>query len=359
MKKYLVLYIACLMTLSTLSVQAGNPDRIGEAGAYELLINGWARSAGLFGMNSATVSGVEAMRINPAGLAGIQGTEINISYSSWLTGADVNIYKAGFGQRLGEENIIALSVMSLDFGEINRTTVNLPEPVLGTFSPTFINIGIGYSRIFSNSITGGVTLRVVNESIEDIGATGFAVDLGLQYVTGPKENIHFGVSMRNVGTPMRYRGDGFTFRGEAPDNDFNMSLSQRTEKFELPSLLNIGIGYDFYMGPVDSDEEDAKNDHRLTINANFTSKSVGKDFIGAGLEYAYREMFMARVGYRYEEGITNETDRETAHTGLAAGLSFDVPISKGDNGSRLGIDYAYRPTYVWNGTHTAGIRLTL
>jgi len=52
--------------------QAGNPDRAGEAGAYELLINGWARSAGQMGMNTASITGLEAMRFNVGGLAFVE-----------------------------------------------------------------------------------------------------------------------------------------------------------------------------------------------------------------------------------------------------------------------------------------------
>ena len=36
-----------LCILFVASVSAGNPDRQGEAGAYELLMNPWARSSGL------------------------------------------------------------------------------------------------------------------------------------------------------------------------------------------------------------------------------------------------------------------------------------------------------------------------
>ena len=58
---------------------AGNPDRQGEAGANELLFNPWARSAGLHSMNTASIMGVEAMRLNIAGLARVPGTELLIA----------------------------------------------------------------------------------------------------------------------------------------------------------------------------------------------------------------------------------------------------------------------------------------
>ena len=53
----------CLLGLSVPAI-AGNKDRTGQAGATELLINPWAQSTGVFGMNTAYVSGVEAMKNN-------------------------------------------------------------------------------------------------------------------------------------------------------------------------------------------------------------------------------------------------------------------------------------------------------
>ena len=48
---------------------AGNEDRVGEAGAYELLINPFPRSAGWGLANMSQVSGFEAIFLNPAGAA--------------------------------------------------------------------------------------------------------------------------------------------------------------------------------------------------------------------------------------------------------------------------------------------------
>ncbi len=57
------------LILGTVPVQAGNPDRAGSAGAAQLLINPWARSAGWGLANSAALRGVESMFGNVAGLA--------------------------------------------------------------------------------------------------------------------------------------------------------------------------------------------------------------------------------------------------------------------------------------------------
>src|SRR5690606_17219580 len=96
-------------------------------------------------------------------------------------------------------------------------------------------------------ITGGVTVRFLSEAIDGISSAGFAFDAGLQYTTGKKENIHFGVSLRNVGTSMKFRGDGFAING-ATESDYTLQVDRKSNKFELPIQLNIALSYDAWMG---------------------------------------------------------------------------------------------------------------
>lgn len=352
MKKIVTLVI--LTTIVLLPAQlskAGNKDRAGQAGATELLINPWGQSAGLHGMNSSFVHGAEAMRNNVAGLTFINKTQLVFANSMWLKGSGVTVNALGFAQRLGESNVLGINVFSMGFGEIPVTTVSAPEGNSGaTFRPQLLNLGIVYARSFSNSIHVGFQLNMINHSIADANAFGAAFDMGIQYVTGPDDNIHFGISLRNVGTPMRFAGDGLATKLEAPQG-YSFTVSQRTEKYELPSTLNIGAAYDILMG----------EHHRLTVLGNFTSNSFSRDQFGGGIEYAFHEMFMLRGGYRYEDGIAKTLDfeqRATAYTGLCGGVSVEVPFKKGGE-SGLGIDYAYRATNPYNGTHTIGVRINL
>lgn len=335
------------MVISAQEAEAGNPDRQGEAGAYELLINPWARSSGVHSMMASRVRGVEAMRINPAGLGRMDQTQVLLSRSIYLEGTGINLNALGIGQKIGKNGTIGISLMSIDFGDIPITTAAQPEGVGGTYSPSFFNLGLAYSHTFDKKISVGVVGRLVSETISDVSTTGMAVDAGIQYITGPNDNIHFGISLRNIGTQMRYSGEGFSFTGNAPEGDYTLTLNQRSAKFEMPSLLNIGGSYDFLFG---------KN--RLTVLGNFTSNSFGRDYIGGGVEYAFSEMFMVRGGYRHETGGVISNADKSVETGLAAGASLEVPTSKkGD--SKFGIDYSYRASNPFGGTHSIGVRLDL
>lgn len=353
MKKRYLLFTAFLLCVFTQTAFAGNPDRQGEAGAYELLMNPWARSTGLHGMVTARIRGVEAMRINPAGLGFTRKTEIIAAHSFYLQGTSIGLNAFGIGQRLGKSGVIGVSIMAIDFGEMPVTTTDQPEGTGTTFSPSFFNIGISYAYVFDEKISVGATVRLVSESISNATASAVALDAGIQYVTGPKKNVKIGISLRNIGSKMRFSGEGLSFTGNAPDpddEDYQLQISQKPAGYELPSQLNIGFAYDVYMGNADR--------NRLTFIGNFTSNSFGTDNFGAGVEYGFREMFMVRAGYRADPGYFNADDQKPVYTGLSGGVSLNVPVKKGSE-TRIGVDYSYRHSNPFNGSHNVGLRFNL
>lgn len=341
-----------VVSLATTTVMfAGNGDRAGQAGASQLLINPWARNSGWAGANTASMHGLEAMNFNVAGTAFTKKTELIFSRTQWLKGSGINLNAFGFTQRLGKKEgagVLGLSIMSIDAGDIMITTVDLPEGGIGTYKPRFTNIHLSYAKAFSNSIYGGIAVKVINEAIPDVSAMGFAFDAGVQYVTGKKENIHFGIALRNIGPRMRYSGDGLSFRGTIPANGNTQTVSQRSQSFDIPSLLNIGGSYVASLA----------KDHNLTIAANFTANSFTKNQVQVGLEYAFKTYLMVRGGFNYENGIFKYDTRTTAFLGPAAGVTVEIPLSK-EKGTTFGVDYSYRATDLFGGTHSFGARFNL
>ncbi len=123
-----------------LTGKAGNSDRVGEAGAYELMINTQARTMGLFGINSANVRGIDALGTNIAGLAHNKGMSVFSNYTSWLSATGTSLFNVGVGGEISSGNNIGFSIGYMIYGEINRTTSISREP-LSTFSPFYLNIG--------------------------------------------------------------------------------------------------------------------------------------------------------------------------------------------------------------------------
>lgn len=343
------LYIAlvgtvCLSLFSEISF-AGTTKRTGQAGASELLINPWARATGWSGVNTANIKGIEAMNSNVGGLAFTKGSEAVFARTNWLGGSGITINAFGFAQKLGESGVLGVTLMSMDFGSIDVTTENAPDGGIGSYSPQFINIGVGYARSFSNSIHTGFVLRGISESATNVSAQGLTIDGGIQYVAGKKDAIKFGVALRNLGTSMSFSGDGMSRKATVNNTGVNRTVLIDGAAFDLPSLLNIGASYDIHLTDA----------HRFTLAGNFTSNSFTQDNIGVGAEYGYKTYFMLRAGFNNQSGLFDYATRVTSFTGASAGASVELPLGK--NGNTLSIDYSYAGSWVFGGNQTFGFKL--
>ncbi len=344
-KSIITVFLSAVLVLPLMTF-AGNKDRAGQAGASELLINPWARSSGWGGVNVANSFGLESIYTNVAGLAFTKKTELVFSHTQWLKGSEIGINNFGFAQKLGESSVLGITVNTMSFGDLPITTTELPEGGIGTFSPSYMNINIAYAKAFSNSIYGGFNFKIISESISDVGAQGVAIDAGIQYVTGEKENIHFGISLKNVGPTMKFSGDGLSIRSFLPGQSSQFTVEHRSAEFELPSQLNIGGSYAFIFNEM----------HTLTLAGAFISNAFNKDQYVLGAEYQLKNYLMLRGAYTYEDGI-NTLESTTALTGPSAGVTVQVPINTEKN-SLFSVDYSYRATDPFKGCHTMAVRLS-
>jgi hypothetical protein len=344
-----VLLIAMMILPANLSMFAGNKDRSGQAGASELLINPYVRASGWGNVNMARVRGVEALWGNVAGAAFTQGTNVELVWTDWLRGTGTSVIALGFTQKVGASGALGLQVMSMTFGEVEITTTQSPDGGIGVYKPNMLNFQLSYSKAFSNRIYGGLAVKLISESIADVSGIGIAIDAGIQYVTGEREQLAFGIALKNVGPKMKFSGDGLSLRALIPGQESLFTLEQRSMPFEMPAQLNIGLSYDFLL-PAEN---------RITLAGLFVSNSFSKDQFTAGLEYSFRDILQLRSGYTYEQGMWSditEADNTNVSKGLSAGISLGLPLDK-EKGTYISIDYAFRQTVSFNHNHTIGLIL--
>lgn len=321
------LVVIALMGMSALDANAGDDKRRGTAGASQLLVPVTARSASLgASMTSgiAGMNGLEAIFSNPAGLAMNTGTAAIFSRMDYVADIGVNFF--GIAQNFGNNNI-AFTVASWDFGDIPLQTELAPEISSVTYNASFITAGLTYARVFTDRISAGITVKVVNESIDDISASAVAVDMGMTYIVG-ESGLRLGVALKNIGTQMTYSGVGLTTQVQLPSqpgNATNNALVFESEGVELPSLLNFGVSYTRQMaeGAV------------VTILGNFRSNSFDQDEYSGGVELGLFDMLYLRGGM----DIVGDSDL-SFFTGVNFGAGVDLDLA----GTRLQIDFASRTT---------------
>lgn len=339
-----------IFSMVSMATFAGNEDRVGSAGAAHLLINPWARGSAIGDVGVANINGLEAQYSNIAGLAFTDKTQIKFNYTNWMGNAGIAMNSAGIAQRIGESNVIAISIQALNYGDVPITTVSNPEGNIGYFSPRANIFNVGFAKKFSSTIYGGINLKVVTESIHNLKSNGIALDAGIRYVTGERNQLKFGIALKNVGPVLRFKGDGLAQQAEYVSSGFIVSLEERSASYELPSLLSIGGSYDFLF--------DDKS--KLCLALGFQANSFSKDQYKIGLDYGMiteKMAFNLRAGFVYENDIFNQENRSNALVGPAAGFSIDALVGK--NKSALGIEYCSRFAGVFGIIHTIGATISL
>ena len=385
-KTLLICSLICMFTALSVNAYAGNRDRSGQSGAQHLLIDPWARSTGWGTAGVAEIRGLEAMYSNVGGMAFVNKTEVAFSHTRYLvgSGAGIGISSFALAQSLKAKNkttgavrdfgVLGVSFFTMNFGDIEITSEAQPEGNQGTFSPKLSYLSLHYAKSFNDYIHGGISLKVVTETgAADAKATGFAIDAGVQYLTGAFKNFKIGLTLKNIGMPMKYSGDGLSVRAVAGDLDWEQTLESRSAAYELPTMLVLGLSYDFLIWGKEYEgwsREDKKEElltrddaaHRITLAGSFTANSFSRDIFTLGVEYALGHLFMVRAGYNFETGMFNVDQCTTWYAGPSLGATLGIPLQKKDKGvnrSRLYLDYSYRFTNKWGGNHCVGLKLAL
>ncbi len=319
MKKiFLLLITAGFATL----LYAGDVARKGTNGAEELLIPVGARSIATSGAFVANVMGLESIYYNPAGLDISQRTEAMFSYMNYI--ADINISYLAIGTSLGDFGSIALSIKSLDVGNIPVTTNELPDGTGSTYSPGFVTVGLTYSKVLTDRVSIGTNVKLLSETIGNTSATGFAIDAGVQYKF--TEQISLGATVKNIGSNMVFSGQDLRQRsdikGSQPGSPTGM-FEVVAESFQIPSYFELSLAYGLNL----NEEND------LMFAGAFTANNSLENKLHFGLEYGYMNTFFLRGGYQL---FTENTEESIYSFTAGAGVNYDF--------SDIGVsfDYAYR-----------------
>ncbi len=320
MRKILILLIVFSFTVVSF---AGDAARRGTSGADQLLIPVGARSIATAGAFLANTHGVEAIYYNPAGLGSMTGTEAMFDYSKYI--ADINISYLAVGTNLGDIGSIALSYKSIGFGDIPITTYDNPDGTGETYSPSYVTLGITYSKELTDRVIAGVTMKAIHEGIQNTTANGWALDFGVQY--NFNKQLSLGVVVANIGDNMKYTGADLQQRTLIPGSALGSGTgvyTPITEEFEIPSYFDLSTTYKFMF--------DANNS--LSLAAAFRNNNNLDDIVRGGIEYDFMNMLYLRGGYNY---YTGNQDNYIYDYALGAGVYWEMV-----DGVKIKFDYAFR-----------------
>ena len=339
----LLLCVSLLMVVNTASAQ-GN-QRTGTAGATELLIPVGARDMAMGGAGIATSEGLEAIYWNPAGLGRMShSAEGMFSWMSYI--ADIKVNYGAVAGKFGEFGTIGFTLKSLDFGDVPLTTLDDPENLTGKFySPSYTILGLTYGRQLTDAIGIGFTVKLINETIDRVSASGVAFDIGVQYhgLAGI-QGLAVGVAVKNIGSQMKYEGPGLYTTALPVEGDRpQQPMMFNTAGFELPSLVEIGVSYG---GTV-------KDNMMYQLNTTYSNNNLYLDEYRFGGEigamFSTVKLF-ARAGYSYIPQVAEAKDN-------IFGMNLGAGLQVATGGVDVTIDYCFRSVEYFDANNVVTVKL--
>lgn len=323
-RQILILMAAAALTFPA-TVQAGGDDRLGTAGALELLIPMGARGVAMGGSVMAQSSGTEAWFWNPACASSIEGSEVSFSHRQYI--ADIGLDRVAFAHNAGALGVLGITATVLSTtDELVRTTTQ-PEGTGETWAASFVIVGASYARALTDRVSLGLNGQYISETIFNESAQGVAFDFGFTYKP-TWDGLTLGVVVKNYGPSMKFDGPDF----DRPVEDGAGGRDGRTQSasFELPSFIQFGVAWDAWK----------RNNQQLRLSGSFQSNNFTEDEYRVGSEWAFSNQLFLRGGY-----VASSLDQYMY--GFSAGAGLRLPI--GDREAR--VDYAWADAGVFEGNH--------
>ncbi|MDH4071089.1 MAG: PorV/PorQ family protein [Ignavibacteria bacterium] len=337
--RYLMLTLGLVIAM-TGPAHAGRGDKAGTSAAPELLIPIGARDFAVGGSTLASTSGIEAIYWNPAGLARMNSSsEAMFSHMNYI--ADIGVEYIAVASTFEGFGSIGFDIKSLSMGEIAVTTEDNPDGTGERFSPTYLVLGLTYSRLLTDRISVGLTASMISERIDRVSATGIAFNVGLQYSNFANvSGLGIGVAVKNIGPSMTFDGSGLIRQGTTTNTSRPATpVKLQAQSDELPSTIELGLAYTYR--PQDN--------HALNFTGLFVNNNFSDDEYKLGLEYGFDNTFFLRGGYNFSQ----ETQADSYIYGLTAGAGLNYNFS----GMNVTFDYAFRDVELFQSNHVFAIKL--
>ena len=323
-KKTLFLIILLCLTISY-NAQAqivSNVTKVGITAAPFLTIGVGAKATGMGGAYVATANEASALFWNPGGIARINRPEGIFSHINWI--ANLGFDFIGFVMPAGRIGTFGASITSLSMDDMLVRTEERPQGTGEYFSSSDLALALTYAVNLTDRFSIGFTGKYIRQQIWKETAQGFAIDLGTLFTTG-FYGMRIGAVLSNFGTEMRMTGEDLvSYHDIDPQhlgNNDEIFAELKTDSWPLPLTFQVGLAMEIFQNDM----------YRLTLAADAVQPTDNTESINFGMEYAMKEWFFLRGGYRNlfikdgEEGIT-----------FGAGVNFNFVY-------RLPIrfDYAY------------------
>ncbi|NWF88825.1 MAG: PorV/PorQ family protein [Ignavibacteriaceae bacterium] len=338
MKK--ILLVTLILSALLQSDVFGQVTKTGTTAAKFLSIGIGPRANAMGGAFTSVANDVSALYWNPAGIATLTDYQAMFTFTSLFKNLDINLNYAAIAIPAGSAGNFGLSVTALDYGEMNVTTELYPEGTGERFSAASYAFALSYARSITEDFTAGITIKYIREVIFNSSASGVAFDIGTIFNT-PFYGIKFSSIITNYGSKLQIAGEDLLVRHDSDPtregNNETIDAYYKTDKFELPLKLQIGLSKEF----------EFLENQRFTLAVDATHPNDNAEYVNIGGEFAlFDNILFLRGGYK---ALLLEDSQEGLTLGM--GLNYTLGILS------VGFDYAFQKYDYLGDTHNFGMIL--
>ena len=293
MKKSIQLCL-CVIALACIAyAQPATITKTGTTAASFLKIGVGARSVGMGGAYTAVSDDISAVYWNPAGLGFMNSTEASFNHVDWIAG--IKYDNAALAIPVEGVGTLGISFTSLNVGEMEVTTTNLPEGTGERFSAGGTLMGISYAKNLIDIFSIGFNAKFVREYVYNESAQTIAFDFGTMYVAPVLNGLRLGASVSNFGSKMRLDGRDILTLIKTGAGDQNLINAQyELGSYELPLMFRVGVSTDVVR----------ETNNRFTVAVDAVHPNDNTEYVNSGLEYSWADIVFLRGGWKsaFERG---------------------------------------------------------
>ena len=341
-----------IWTFIILMSVAYSQNNVATTSAAFLEIGPGARSLGMGSAYVSVANDASSLYWNPAGIVNISRPEVQSFYTPWLV--ETQYYYNTAVVPMGTYGNLGFSFTAITMDEMIVRTVQDPEPSEygQKFDAGNISMGIAYAKKLTDRFSFGFQTKFIQESIWQMSAQGFAVDIGTLFIT--KRDLRIGMSVSNFGGKLGMEGNNTLVDIDVDENIYGnndrIDGNLGTAKWPLPLMFRFGISREFTFA----------SNMKCLVAVDAIHPNNNPEYLNIGLEYSAMDMVFLRVGksHTFYE-LSFEEDGERIGIGPEQGLSFGAGVKyQIPRGPIVNIDYVFTDFGVFNNIEGYSISFT-
>jgi hypothetical protein len=314
--------ILVLLLIPCLSLFAQNElSKVGTSMGQFLKLGAGAQGTALGDAYTAMTKDITALYWNPAGIQKIGKRTLGIARTNLFAGITYDFL--GVAMPVNSNTTIGLSVLYLNSGDIEMTTIAEPEGTGTTFTAASTALGITVARRLTDRFDLGITIKYISERLFREKASTIAFDIGSQFDTGIY-GMKLGMCLANFGGKMKLDGPDLSMdkTNDETGITYDGGARWKTVDWPIPLVFRLGVS-DELVGPQGALMKSTRHRFTASIEANDPT-----DFYlryNYGMEYEWNKIIALRVGYKanYDEAdFTAGVGIDFSKIGLNARLDY-------------------------------------